>query len=117
MSQEYDVKYDQFLIDLTRILPKIDPNFACRMMYLERKLAKESPPEPHVALTIEYKSGVDKEAKRAELRDKFNLEVDLMDEPNKVLSMGSMFLDKISKIGSDPDIIKISGKASPVVRS
>ncbi len=117
MSQEYEIKYNQFLSELARILPKIDTNFACRMMYLERKLENESPPEPHVALTIEYKSEVDRDAKRAQLRDQYNLEVDIMDEPNKVLSMDRMFLEKINKIASDPDILKITGKASPTVRT
>lgn len=117
MSEEYEVKYDQFLTELSRILPKIDPNFANRMMYLERKLANESPSEPHVVLTIQYKPDVDKEAKRAELRDKYSLEVDIMDEPNTILAMSRMLLEKINKIASDPDIMNITGKASPTVRT
>ena len=116
MSQEYEIKFDQFLVELSRILPKLDPNFACRMMYLERKLSDQSPPEPHVVLTIEYKSDSNKEAKRAELRDKHNLVVDIM-EPNKVIALDSMLLEKINRIASDPDIITISGKASPIVKT
>ncbi len=117
MSQEYEIRYDRFLSELARILPKIDTNFACRMMYLERKLENESPPEPHVVLTIEYKSEVNRDAKREQLRDQYNLEVDILDEPNKVLSMDRMLLEKINKISSDPDILKITVKASPIVRT
>lgn len=117
MSQDYEIKYDQFLSELEKLLPKIDANFANRMMYLERKLENELVKEPQAVLTIEYKTDADLEKKSDNLRYKHSLEIELTDEPNKVLAQGRMRLNKIKDIATDPDIVKIEGTASPTIRS
>ncbi len=71
VAEEFEEKYDRFMEDLKRILPKVDPNFASRVMYLERKLANEINDNPHVTMTVEYKDGTDMDSKLAELRDKY----------------------------------------------
>lgn len=46
-----------------------------------------------------------------------NIEAEYTDEHNVLLAMSRMKLDKLQQISSDADIIKLSGKASPVIRS
>ena len=116
MSQEIESIYDQYLSNLQNKLPNIDPNFVHRVMYLERKLASEYVKEPQVTLLIEYKSDLDMNRKLSDLRDKFALEAESTAE-NVLLAMSRLNLDQIMQIASDSDIAKLSGKASPIIRS
>ncbi len=116
MSQEIESIYDQYLSNLQSKLPNVDPNFVHRVMYLERKLASEYVKEPQVTLVIEYKSGLDMNRKLNELRDKFALEAESTAE-TALLAMSRLNLEQVAKIASDSDIVKISGRASPIIRS
>lgn len=116
MSQEIESTYDQYVSNLQNKLPNVDPNFVHRIMYLERKLVSESVKEPQVTLLIEYKLGLDMNRKLNELRDKFALEAESTAE-NVLLAMSRLNLDQVIQIASDSDIMKISGKASPIIRS
>lgn len=117
MSQELESIYDQYLSNLQKSLPNVDPNFIHRVMYLERKLSSEYIQEPQVILIIEYKSNVDMGRKLYDLREKFSLEAENTDKHNVLFAMSRMKLDKIKQIASDNDIVKLSGKASPIIRS
>jgi DNA replicative helicase MCM subunit Mcm2 (Cdc46/Mcm family) len=117
MSSEIESIYDQYVQNLQRALPKVDANLSHRIMYLERKLASEYVKEPHVILFAECKSGTDMEKKLYDLREKFSLEAENSEEANTVLAMGRMKLDKLIEISADEDIVKLSGKASPIIRS
>lgn len=117
MSSELESVYDQYVSSLQKILPKVDANLLHRVMYLERKLSSEYVKEPQVIMLIEYKSGVDMDTKLYNLRENFSLKVEHTDEQDTLLAMSRMKLDKIQQIASDEDIIKISGKASPIIRS
>lgn len=72
--------------------------------------------KPHIVLTIQYKSNIDREQKRGKLRSK-GLMVDLLDTPTEVLCMGYLNTDDIVELSSDSDIEEITGKASPVIRA
>lgn len=117
MVQDIEAKYDQFLAELQSIVGPVDPNFAMRLMYLERKMAKsvQSSIKPHVALTIKLKSEVNRESKVQSLRSK-GLMVEGIDEPNTILVMGYMDMNNVADISADAEIEKITGKASPVIR-
>lgn len=118
MSQDIKAKYDQFLAELRNIAGPLDPNFAMRLMYLERKMAKSLQPSisPHVALTIKFKAGVSREVKVENLRTTHGLMVSNLDEPDEILAVGYMDINKVVEISSDSDIEKITGKASPIIR-
>jgi len=117
MSLELETIYDQYVESLQKGLPKVDSNLSHRVMYLERKLSSEYVKEPQVVLYAEYKSGTDMEKKLYDLREKFSLEAENSEEPNVLLGMGRMKLDKIQEISLDTDLVKLSGKASPIIRS
>ncbi len=113
-----EAKYDQLHSNLQNELGPIDANFAMRLMYLERKVLKSSYPsvKPHVVLTIKYKQGIDRENKKSKLRTKYGMMVESIDNPQEILVVGYMDMNDITKISSDSDIDKITGKASPVIR-
>ena len=116
MSESESI-YDQYVSNLQKCLPKIDPNLAHRVMYLERKLSSEYVKDPQVILSLEYKSDVNIDDKLYNLREKFSLESEKMDENNVLRAVGRMKLDKIQEIASDGDLVRLSGKASPIIRS
>ncbi len=119
MSQEIETMYDNFLSQLKQKLGPVDPIFAIRLMYLERKMTKSYHPtmKPHVALTITYNPEVDLEAKRAGLQSKGGLMVDLFDNPKEILCMGCMNIQDVQELSVDSDNKNITGKASPVLRA
>lgn len=117
MAEGFEEKYDAFLEDMKRMLPKVDPNFANRMMYLERKLAGQSQEDPHAVLTIEYTEGTDMDARLAELRDRYHMQASYTDNHHILFGMGNMRLSTVAEISRDQSIIRISGKASPVVKT
>lgn len=116
MSQ-VESKYDEFLANLQKTLRVIDPTFATRLMYLERKIPKTYHPtvKPHVSLTIRYKQGTDRNKKQFFLRDKYGFMVELLDEPHEILCMGYMDMGMVERIAVDPDIELITGKTSTVL--
>ena len=118
MSQDIEAKYEQFLSELKDIASPVDPNFAMRLMYLERKMAKsiQSKVKPHVALTVKFRAGINRDAKISNLRNEGWM-VENIDEPDTILVMGNMDMNRVADISNDPDIDKITGKASPVIRS
>ena len=117
MVSDLESIYDQYVESLQKGLSKVDPNLSHRMMYLERKLASEYVKEPHVILFAKYKPGTDMEKKLYDLREKFSLEAENTDEPNTLLAMSRMKLDRIQEIAADAELVKLSGKVSPIIRS
>jgi hypothetical protein len=51
------------------------------------------------------------------LRGKQSLEDEYSDVHNILFALSRMKTDKLREIASDPDIIKISGKSNPIIRS
>lgn len=115
MSQDVESVYEQYISNLRQVLPNVDPNFAHRVMYMERKLAEEGSPEPHVSMIIEYKSGVDTDRKVNDLRQKFSLEVEHGEKSSILHAMTRMKMEKVKNIASDRDIVKITGKVDPTM--
>ncbi len=117
MTSEIEAMYEDFLVRLNEKSGPIDVNFATRLMYLERKMLQSFQPsvKPHVTLTVTYKSDVNLENKQDRLRENFM--VQHMNDPPALLCVGQMNLDDVISLSSDSDIEKITGKASPIVRS
>ncbi len=113
MSQNMESIYDEYLSKLKQSIPNLDPNFAHRIMYLERKLANEDVKEPYISAIIEYKPGVDLDQKVNGLRGKYSLEVEHGEKQNTLHTESRMKIDKIKSIAADKDIVRISGKADP----
>lgn len=109
--------YDQYISDLQKSVPNVNPNLLHRVMYLERKLSNEYVKTPQCILTIEYKNGTDMDKKLYDLREKDSLEAEYTDTHNILLAMGRMNTDTIKKIASDTDIVKIQGKSNPIIRT
>lgn len=113
MAQDVESTYDEYMAKLKQIMPNVDPNFAHRIMYLERKLAHEDVPDVEVSAMIEYKSGTDIDNKVSGLRGKYSLEVEHGDKQNVLHVVSRMKISMIKEISQDRDIVKISGKADP----
>lgn len=80
MSKDVESIYEQYLLNLKKAMPNVDPNLVHRIMYMERRIEDELVPEPHVSATIEYKSGADLDKKVNGLREKYSLEVEHADK-------------------------------------
>lgn len=117
MTSEIEAMYEDFLVKLKEKLGPIDINFATRLMYLERKMLQSLQPsvKPHVTLTVTYKPNVNLENKQEKLRE--SMMVQHMNNPPELLCVGQMNMDDVIHLSSDLDIEKISGKASPIIRS
>ncbi|MDE1832763.1 MAG: hypothetical protein KGI02_10425 [Thaumarchaeota archaeon] len=111
MSQDPESIYDEYISKLKKAMPTVDPNFAHRIMYLERKLVGEDVSEPDISAVIEYKPGVDVDKKVNGLREKYSLEVEHGDKGNVLHVVSRMKVNKIKEISSDMDIAEITGKA------
>ena len=111
MSRDVESIYDEYLSKLKQVLPNVNPNFAHRIMYLERKLVNEDVSEPEVSAIIEYKLGTDIDNKVNGLRGKYSLDVEHGDKQNVLHVMSRMKIGKITEIALDRDIEKITGKA------
>jgi len=113
MSQDVESIYEQYMSNLKQALPNVDPNFAHRVMYMERKLADELVSEPHIEATIEYSPGVDMDKKLLFIRERHQLEAEYADKHNILHVVGRIKIDKIKGIAADHDVVKIKGKADP----
>lgn len=117
VTSEIESMYEDFLARLREKLGPVDANFATRLMYLERKMQQSFQPsiKPQVTLTMTYKHDVSLENKLDVLRDNFMVEH--MENPPALLCVGQMNLDDVVGLSSDSDIEKITGRASPIIRS
>jgi len=117
MSSEIETMYEDFLVRLKEKSGPIDANFATRLMYLERKMLQSFQPsvKPQVTLTITYNPNVNLENKQEKLRE--SMMVQHVDNPPALLCIGQMNMDDVANLSSDIDIDKITGKASPIIRS
>lgn len=111
MSQDVESIYDEYISKLKEAMPNVDPNFAHRVMYLERKLVNEDISVPEVSTIIEYKSGSDVDNKINGLRGKYSLEVEHGNTQNVLHAMSRMKISTIKDIASDKEIVHITGRA------
>ena len=107
MSNAEDA-YNNFLVDIGKILGKIDVNLAMQVMYYERKFPETY---PSANLDIHYKTGTNLEKKRYEFSSKYGFMNAFMGE-HGLLAKGNMDLKTIQEISNDSDIEKITGSAS-----
>ena len=111
MSQNVESIYDEYIAKLKQAMPNVDPNFIHRVMYVERELGDYAIREPFVSAIIEYKPGVDIDAKINGLRGKYSLEVEHGEKSHTLHVESRMTVDKIKSISLDGDILRISGKS------
>lgn len=95
-------------------MPKVDPKLLIRIMMFEVSLKKYPGPDiPHVHLDVYYKDGVNLRQKQEEGRDKYPIEITESRWGDRVIFSGLMGIRHVEKICSDPDILKVEGKATP----
>lgn len=103
-----------FLNNVMNSNPTIDPELLVRILLFELNLKRYIGPDiPHVNLVVTYKEGVDLHQKQEIGRDKYPIEVTVNKWGDAVIFSGLMGIKHIEKIASDPDILRITGKASP----
>ena len=113
-TQGIEPYFHQFFQDVIRTLPKVDPELVVRVLLLEVNLKKYSGYSiPHVNLYVKYKEGTDLGRKQEEGRDKYPIEVTVSRWDDGVIFSGLMGMKHVQKIVSDPDIVSVTGKASP----
>ena len=106
--------FHQFFQDVVNTNPKVDPELLIRVMMFQVNLKKYSGPDiPHVHLHVVYKEGTDLHQKQEEGRDKYPIEVTTDKWGEGVIFSGLMSVKHVELIASDPDIVKVTGKASP----
>ena len=103
-----------FLNNVMNSHPTIDPELLIRIMVFELNLKRYMGPDiPHVHLDVVYKEGTDLHQKQEVARDKYPIEITTNKWGDAVIFSGLMGIRHVEKIASDPDIVKITGKASP----
>ena len=117
MSQTTTTIENHFRVFLNNVMnshPTIDPELLVRVLLFELNLRRYMGPDiPHVNLTVQYKDGIDLKNKQEEGRDKYPIEITASRWGDGVIFSGLMGIRHIEKIASDPDIVRITGKASP----
>ena len=108
---------DHFRVFLNNVMnshPTIDPELLVRVLLFELNLKRFVGPDiPHVNLTVAYKEGTDLHKKQEEGRDRYPIEITTNKWGDGVIFSGLMGVRHIEKIASDPDIVRITGRASP----
>ena len=106
--------FNQFFQDVVRAMPKVDPELLIKVMMYQVNLKKYVGPDiPHVHLDVQYKEGTDLHQKQEEGRDKYPIEVTTNKWGDGVIFSGLMSIKNVEMVCSDPDIVKVTGKASP----
>ena len=106
--------FNQFFQNIVQTHPHIDPELLIKVMMYQVSLKKYVGPDiPHVNLYVYYKDGVDLHQKQEEGRDKYPIEVTTSRWGDGVIFSGLMSIKNVQTICSDPDIVKVTGKASP----
>ena len=116
MSQTVTIS-EHFRVFLNNVMnshPTIDPELLIKVLLFELNLKRYVGPDiPHVNLSVTYKDGVDLHQKQEICRDKYPIEITTNKWGDAVIFSGLMGVRHIEKIASDPDIVKIVGKAKP----
>lgn len=106
--------FREFLNHVMNTHPKIDPELLVRVLLFELNLKRYVGPNiPHVNLYVYYKDGVDLYKKQEEARDKYPIEVTVSRWNDGVIFSGLMGIKHVEKVCSDPDIVKVTGRAAP----
>ena len=109
MAQSAEEIYDRFLLELKRILGKVDPHLAVRIMYLEREFAEVY---PSVSLKIKYKERANLDKKRYDLNSRYGFLIS--SEGHGVLrATGRMNIKTIEELSSDPHVESMNGSTTP----
>jgi hypothetical protein len=116
MSQTVTIS-EHFRVFLNNVMnshPTIDPELLIKVLLFELNLKRYVGPDiPHVNLSVTYKDGVDLHQKQEICRDKYPIEITTNKWGDAVIFSGLMGVRHIEKIATDPDIVKIVGKAKP----
>ncbi|MBA4452481.1 MAG: hypothetical protein H2B05_05930 [Nitrosopumilaceae archaeon] len=106
--------FRQFLNNVMNTQPKIDPELIVKILLFELNLKRFVGPDiPHVNLYVYYKDGTDLHKKQEEGRDKYPIEITQSRWGDGVIFSGLMGIRHVETICSDPDIVRVTGKATP----
>ena len=106
--------FRQFLNKVMNSHPQIDPELLVRILMFELNLKRYVGPDiPHVNLYVYYKEGTDLYKKQEEGRDKYPIEITHSRWGDGVIFSGLMGVKHVEYICSDPDIVRVTGKATP----
>ena len=102
-------KYNNFISELQQTVKNVDVNLMLKVMYLQRILPDVP---PLVELHIELKPEVNRDAKKSYINAKYGYPVSSIGE-HGVLTKGQTSIKNIIQIAEDPDVVEISGTATP----
>jgi len=101
-------RYDDLIVNLDKVLPKVDTELALQVLHYERKMTDVY---PLVEMEISYRSGTDRERKKDEFFSKYGFQIALHGK-NNILARGNMSMAIIKNISDDPEVEEITGTAS-----
>lgn len=108
MSADTENQYDDLIVNLGKVLPKVDPELALKVLYYERKMIDVY---PSVEMEISYRSGTDRDRKRDELFSKYGFQIALHGK-NNIFAKGNMNMAIIKNMADDQEVEEITGTAS-----
>ena len=113
MQKEGETKvepfFNQFYQDIVKTVPVLEPGLAMKIMRLEKELLYGP---PHVHLDVKYKDGVNYQEKVDAARDNHHVLASVSRWNDGVILTGSMTIELVQKICTDPDITQITGYAN-----
>ena len=106
--------FDQFFKQIQITHPKIEPELMIRVMMFELNLKTYVGPDiPHVHLDVTYEKGIDLHEKQEQCRNKYPIEITTNKWGDGIIFSGLMGIRHIEKICADPQIVKVTGTATP----
>ncbi len=109
-----ELHFDEFCQAIVKKLPNVDTELVIRTLLLEASLKEDHPSrsKPHLNLYVYYKDGIDLDEKSHESRDKYPIQIAVSRWNDGLVMSGLVNMKNLETIASDPDVVKITGKAS-----
>ena len=108
MSADTENRYDDLIVILDKVMPKVDTELALKVLYYERKMTDVY---PSVEMKISYRNGTDRERKKDEFFSKYGFQISLHGK-NNIFARGNMNMAIIKNIADDQEVEEITGTAS-----
>ena len=102
--------YDEFIISMRSLAPKIDAILLLKAMRLEKMFPGDS---PHAHLEIDFTDDVDINIPKYQISEKFSVATSVHRwEKTKLVVSGKMSVDNIIEIAGHEKVVKIMGYAN-----
>ena len=102
--------YDEFIISMRSLAPKIDAILLLKAMRLEKMFPSDS---PHAHLEIDFTDDVDINIPKYQISEKFSVATSVHRwEKTKLVVSGKMSVDNIIEIAGHEKVVKIMGYAN-----